>query len=118
MHATLEWRPAIMRQETNLAKELQKLGYRTGIIGKWHNMPNKVLPKRNKKMHEPNATYEMTKKFEKSIREYYEVILLVGGMRITLKALHWILRSKSPRMRMIKHWSILVICRRVMSISC
>ena len=72
MHATLEWRPAIMRQETNLAKELQKLGYRTGIIGKWHNMPNKVLPKRNKKMHEPNATYEMTKKFEKSIREYYE----------------------------------------------
>ena len=71
-HATLEWRPAIMREETNLAKELQKLGYRTGIIGKWHNMPDKVLPKRNKKMHEPNATYEMTKKFEKPIREYYE----------------------------------------------
>ena len=71
-HATLEWRPAIMREETNLAKELQKLGYRTGIIGKWHNMPDKVLPKRNKKAHEPNATYETTKKFEKSIREYYE----------------------------------------------
>ena len=42
-HATLEWRPAIMREETNLAKELQKLGYRTGIIGKWHNMPDKVF---------------------------------------------------------------------------
>ena len=73
MHATLEWRPAIMRQETNLAKELQKLGYRTGIIGKWHNMPNKVLPKRNKKMHEPNATYEMTKKFEKCGKNYCHI---------------------------------------------
>ncbi|HBO56960.1 MAG TPA: hypothetical protein DD622_00830 [Opitutae bacterium] len=71
-HATLEWRPAILREETNLAKELKNLGYRTGIIGKWHNMPDKVLPKRNKKAHAANATYETSKKFEAAIREYYE----------------------------------------------
>lgn len=71
-HATLEWRPAILRDETNLPKELQKLGYRTGIIGKWHNMPDKVLPKRNKKAHAPNATYEDTLKYGDSIRAYYQ----------------------------------------------
>lgn len=72
-HATLEWRPAILKEETNLAKELQNLGYRTGIIGKWHNMPDNVLPKRNKKAHAANATFETTEKFEKAIREYYDV---------------------------------------------
>ena len=71
-HATLEWRPAIVREETNLAKELQKLGYRTGIIGKWHNMPDKVLPKRKKNAHQPNATYEITKEYEEPIHDYYE----------------------------------------------
>lgn len=71
-HATLEWRPAIVREETNLARELQRLGYRTGIIGKWHNMPDKVLPKRKKNAHHPNATYETTKEFEQDIRNYYE----------------------------------------------
>ncbi|NQY33162.1 MAG: sulfatase-like hydrolase/transferase [Coraliomargarita sp.] len=71
-HATLEWRPAIVREETSLSKELQKLGYRTGIIGKWHNMPDKVLPKRNKKAHEPNATYADTLKYGDAIRAYYD----------------------------------------------
>ena len=36
-HATLEWRPGILRSESSLPKELQKCGYRTAIIGKWHN---------------------------------------------------------------------------------
>ena len=83
-HATLEWRPAIVREETNLAKEMQKLGYRTGIIGKWHNMPDKVLPKRNKKAHQANATYEMTKEHEQAIRNYYE-----AGIAYLSKGFGW-----------------------------
>ena len=58
--------------QDNLAKEMQKLGYRTGIIGKWHNMPDKVLPKRNKKAHQANASYEMTKEHEQAIHNYYK----------------------------------------------
>lgn len=69
--ATLAWTPAILRSENNLAKELQNLGYRTGIIGKWHNMPNRVLPKLPKKIHAPNASYATTKEFEQGIQSYY-----------------------------------------------
>ena len=71
-HATLEWRPAILNTETSLPKELQKQGYRTGIIGKWHNMKKNDLPKRKKADHQPNATFEQTKKSEKAIKKYYE----------------------------------------------
>lgn len=71
-HANLGWQPAILREETSLSKELQKLGYRTGIIGKWHNMPGGVLPKRRKKAHEPNASYEDTVRYGDAIRAYYD----------------------------------------------
>ncbi|MDD7986685.1 sulfatase-like hydrolase/transferase [Lentisphaera marina] len=71
-HATLEWRPAILNTETSLPKELKKQGYRTGIIGKWHNMKRNDLPKRKKADHAPNATLEQTKKSEKAIKKYYQ----------------------------------------------
>ncbi len=71
-HAQLDWRPAMLSEETNLPKTLQAAGYRTGIIGKWHNMPAGVLPKLNKKYQAANADYETTRKFEKEIKEYYQ----------------------------------------------
>lgn len=70
-HHTLEWEPDILRSEDSLPKQLQNRGYRTGIIGKWHNMPKEILPKRNKKAHVANATYADTKQYEDSIKAYY-----------------------------------------------
>ncbi len=71
-HAQLDWRPAMLRKETTLPKTLQAAGYRTGIIGKWHNTPNGVLPKLNKKHQAANADYETTREFEKEIKKYYK----------------------------------------------
>jgi arylsulfatase A-like enzyme len=71
-HAQLDWRPAVLSEETNLPKTLQAAGYRTGIIGKWHNTPDGVLPKLNKNHQAANADYETTRKFEKGIKEYYK----------------------------------------------
>lgn len=69
---TLEWNPAILRNESNLPKELQKLGYRTGIVGKWHNLPTDIgLPKFKKEWVQADATYETIKSHEKAIRDYY-----------------------------------------------
>jgi arylsulfatase A-like enzyme len=71
-HARLEWRPGIIREENNLPRELQKLGYRTGIIGKWHNIPKgEKLPKRDKKDHAANATYDHTRKADTVIKQHY-----------------------------------------------
>ncbi len=83
-HLTLEWRPALLRSETSLSKELQKVGYRTGIIGKWHNMENGILPKRKKADHQPNASYEHTKKAEARIKAYYK-----AGVRHLSKDYGW-----------------------------
>ena len=71
-HCTLGWQPAILRQESSLPKELQKLGYRTGIIGKWHNIPEGVIPKRKKEDHAANATFEQTQKAEAAIKKHYQ----------------------------------------------
>lgn len=74
--ATLGWRPAILREESNLAKELQALGYRTGIIGKWHNMPSGIgLPNRVSDDHKANATYEHTLLVNDSLQEHYSAHL-------------------------------------------
>jgi len=37
--SVITWNTPIMREETNVAKELKRLGYTTGIVGKWHNFP-------------------------------------------------------------------------------
>jgi len=71
-HAQLDWRPAMLRKETNLPKTLQAAGYRTGIIGKWHNMPDAVLPRLSRTHHVANATFENTLKFETQIKKYYQ----------------------------------------------
>ncbi len=36
---TITWNTPIVPDESNIAKELQKLGYATGVVGKWHNFP-------------------------------------------------------------------------------
>ncbi len=74
-HATLGWDPQMLRSESNLPKELKKLGYRTGIIGKWHNMPREVSPKRNKDDHKANATYEHTRQVEANLQKHYRTNL-------------------------------------------
>lgn len=71
-HATMGWNPAMLRDESNLQKELQKLGYRTGIIGKWHNLPLDVLPKRKKTDHSPNPTLEEALEAEARVKNYYQ----------------------------------------------
>jgi arylsulfatase A-like enzyme len=68
---TLEWTPAILRNESNLPKELQKLGYRTGIIGKWHNLPNIGLQKPKHEITKADAAYQTVKANEKVIKNYY-----------------------------------------------
>ncbi|MEM9159047.1 MAG: sulfatase-like hydrolase/transferase, partial [Verrucomicrobiota bacterium] len=71
-HARLEWRPGMFRAETNLPKTLQGLGYRTAIIGKWHNIPQNVkLPKRVKADHQANATYEHTSSVDEKLKRHY-----------------------------------------------
>ncbi|MEX0324291.1 MAG: sulfatase [Puniceicoccaceae bacterium] len=70
-HLTLGWNPQMLRSESNLPKELKKLGYRTGIIGKWHNMPRGISPKRGKDDHKANAEYEHTKKVEAKLKTHY-----------------------------------------------
>jgi arylsulfatase A-like enzyme len=40
-HATLGWDASIDHTETSLAKSLQQAGYRTGVVGKWHNFVRK-----------------------------------------------------------------------------
>jgi arylsulfatase A-like enzyme len=71
-HAQLDWRPAIVREETSLPKELQKLGYRTGIIGKWHNMPEGVLTRRYSEHHQANLSFEDAQRFEQEIKKHYQ----------------------------------------------
>lgn len=71
-HAQLDWRPAILREETNLPKELQKLGYRTGIIGKWHNMPDGMLTRRIRAHHTANMSFEDAQQFDRQIKEHYQ----------------------------------------------
>lgn len=71
-HAQLNWRPAIVRGETSLPKTLQAAGYRTGIIGKWHNIPDGVLTRRDNKHHEANMSLEDAQRFDKEIREHYQ----------------------------------------------
>ncbi len=36
-HATIQWNTPIDPSESNIAKELGKAGYTTGMVGKWHN---------------------------------------------------------------------------------
>ncbi|NLR93948.1 sulfatase family protein [Flammeovirga agarivorans] len=58
--ATLNWDPALLKEETNIAKEFQKKGYRTGIVGKWHNMPEDEIKtqKLKKEERKPHPTIE------------------------------------------------------------
>ncbi|RPG83710.1 MAG: hypothetical protein CBC33_008520 [Coraliomargarita sp. TMED73] len=73
-HCTLEWRPDILREENSLPKELQRLGYRTGIIGKWHNLPEEKsigLPKMKKEEKEANASYDAVVMFEEKLKKQY-----------------------------------------------
>ncbi|VGO13038.1 Choline-sulfatase [Pontiella desulfatans] len=74
-HAQLDWRPAILREETNLPKTLQAAGYRTGIIGKWHNLPDDKtvgMPKMKKNEREPNAQYDDVATFEAKLKKAYK----------------------------------------------
>ena len=76
-HATLEWRPGILRSESSLPKELQKCGYRTAIIGKWHNgeddFSDSNLRKMTKVEKKANPTYQEVLPLESSIIERYNV---------------------------------------------
>lgn len=76
-HATLEWRPFMLRSETNLPKALQKLGYRTGIIGKWHNgedeFSDKWIRKMTKTERKANASYDEVKPLDDKIRARYDL---------------------------------------------
>jgi arylsulfatase A-like enzyme len=70
----LDWSPAVIRSETNLPKELQKLGYHTGIVGKWHNLPKNLdLPKLNNKITAADASYENVKANESKLKESYRI---------------------------------------------
>lgn len=70
----LDWSPAVIRGETSLPKELQKLGYRTGIVGKWHNLPGNIgLPKISKDVRVADATYEIVSENETKLKEYYSI---------------------------------------------
>lgn len=40
--ANIGFNTPIMAGESNIAKELKKLGYTTGVTGKWHNFPRSV----------------------------------------------------------------------------
>ena len=74
-HCTLEWRPDMLREENNLPKELQRLGYRTGIIGKWHNLPEDKsigMPKMKKNEREANSSYAAVATFEQKLKKQYQ----------------------------------------------
>jgi arylsulfatase A-like enzyme len=58
-HATLGWDPEMLQGESNLPEVLQRCGYRTGIIGKWHNG---TVGMRRKEDHPALASYEKTRK--------------------------------------------------------
>ena len=77
-HATLEWRPWILRSESSLPKELKRLGYTTGIIGKWHNgesdLSEKSIRKAMKVERKANPTLDEMEAVEKSISERYELL--------------------------------------------
>lgn len=76
-HCTLEWRPFMLRRENNLPKELQALGYRTGIIGKWHNgedeFSDKWIRKMTKIERKANPTYDEIHPHNAKIKERYEL---------------------------------------------
>src|SRR6056297_1599176 len=66
----LDWSPAVIRGETSLPKELRKLGYRTGIVGKWHNLPDFGLPKINRDVRAADASFEIVSENETKLKEY------------------------------------------------
>lgn len=73
-HAQLDWFPAMLRSESSIAKELQKLGYRTGIVGKWHNMPAEAnMPKIERAHRKANPTMEEISEYEDIVKAYYQV---------------------------------------------
>jgi len=72
-HATLDWYPAMLRSENNIAKELQKLGYRTGIVGKWHNLPDEAnMPKLDQAYRKANPTMQEISQYEDVVKAYYK----------------------------------------------
>lgn len=84
-HVNLDWSPALLRSETCLAKEMQKLGYRTGIVGKWHNLPAEAnLPKITKEQRSPNPTIEEISEYEDIVKSYYQ-----AGMSYLSEGFGW-----------------------------
>ncbi len=68
----LDWSPAVVRSETCLSKELQKLGYRTGIVGKWHNLPAEAnLPKMTQDQKKPDPTLAEVSEYEEKVKAFY-----------------------------------------------
>ena len=84
-HATLDWSPGILRDESNIAKELRKNGYRTGIVGKWHNLPNEAnMPNIKREYRKPNPTLEEISQYETEVKEYYK-----AGMDYMSEGMGW-----------------------------
>ena len=56
-HATLGWDTVIDTSETSLPKALQQAGYKTGLVGKWHNFStHKGFDKKARLKHAPGMT--------------------------------------------------------------
>lgn len=77
--ATITWNTPIVPEEDNLAKELQRLGYATGVVGKWHNFPgSEKLPEVDKAFREnddprdPKIARQLAEKQERACRALME----------------------------------------------
>ena len=72
-YATLNWSPALLKSENNIAKVLKQNGYRTGIVGKWHNTPhNEVKSKKlTNKERKPDPTFEEFMKYKDKMASNY-----------------------------------------------
>ncbi len=77
-HATMGWDTSIGQNESSLAKCLQQAGYKTGVVGKWHNFPKgRLFNKEYVLPHNPTLADYQQRGAAEGIRANYEMALKV-----------------------------------------